>query len=216
MTNDIKVFLVDDHDIVRSGIRSLIERSEGLTVCGEAGTLREAYNQIGACAPHVVLLDIKLPDGDGASGCREIKKRYPDIKVMILSAFAEDAIVMEAIKAGAEGYLLKNVDSKNIVQGLKDIAGGQGALDPVITAKVMNAVKSGRMVSEDGLTPQEQQVLELVSLGKTNREIAEMLIMSDKTVRNNVSKILKKLNATNRTEAAMYWQKQKILQAPPF
>ena len=216
MSNEIKVFLVDDHDIVRSGLRSLIQRSPGLTVCGEAGTLKEAYTKITACTPDVVLLDIKLPDGDGASGCRELKKRNPAMKVLILSAFAEDSIVLETIKAGADGYLMKSVDSKNIIQGLKDVAGGQAALDPVITAKVMNAVKSGTPVSNDALTPQEQQVLELVSQGKTNREIAELLIMSDKTVRNHVSKILKKLNATNRTEAAIYWQTQKTLQKPPF
>ncbi len=211
MTSKIKVFLVDDHDIVRSGIRSLIERSEGLTVCGEAGTLREAYDRINSSAPDVVLLDIKLPDGDGASGCREIKKRNPDIKIVILSAFADDSIVLEAIKSGAEGYLLKSVDSKSIIQGLKDVASGQAALDPVITGKVMNAVKSGETGSDDTLSVQEQQVLELVSQGRTNREIAEILIMSDKTVRNNVSKILRKLNAANRTEAAMFWQKRKTL-----
>ena len=206
----LKIYLVDDHAIVRSGIRSLIERNEGLTVCGEAGTLKEAYAGIPICSPDIVLLDIKLPDGDGASGCREIKKQNPHVKVMILSAFAEDTIVLEAIKAGAEGYLLKSVDSKNIIKGLRDVAQGNPALDPVIMGKVMNAVKE-RPPSDETLSMQEQQVIELVSQGKTNREISTMLFLSEQTIRNNVSRILKKLNATNRTEAAMRWQKNKTL-----
>ncbi|SMP62756.1 response regulator transcription factor [Anoxynatronum buryatiense] len=206
----LKIFLVDDHAIVRSGIRSLIERSEGMTVCGEAGTLKEAYAGIPGSSPDIVLLDIKLPDGDGASGCREIKKQNPHVKVMILSAFAEDTIVLEAIKSGAEGYLLKSVDSKSIIKGLRDVAQGNPALDPVIMAKVMNAVKEGPS-SDETLSLQEQQIIELVSQGKTNREISEVLFISEKTARNNVSRILKKLNASNRTEAAMYWQKRKTL-----
>ncbi len=141
MSKDIRVFLVDDHAIVRSGIASLIENSDGISVCGQAGTLKEAYASIKSSKPDVVLLDIKLPDGDGTSGCREIKKHNASIKVMILSAFAEDSIVIEAVKAGADGYLLKSVASENIVTALKDVAAGKPAMDPIILSKIMDSVK---------------------------------------------------------------------------
>ena len=212
MNEEIKVFLVDDHDIVRSGMKTLIGRSEGLSVCGEAGSLKETYEKIPKALPDIVMLDIKLPDGDGASGCREIKKRFPHIKVMILSAFSDDTIVLETIKAGADGYLLKSVDSQNIIRGLRELSVGNPSLDPVIMHKVMHAVKTEQTFDHThNLNMQEQQILELMCQGKKNREISEQLIIPEKTVRNNVSRILKKLNASNRTEAAMYWQKYKSL-----
>jgi two-component system, NarL family, response regulator DevR len=204
----IRILLVDDHQIVRFGIRSLIEITEGLEVCGEAENLQTAYHKVAALAPDVVLLDIKLPDGDGAAGCREIKKLSPNTKVIILTAYAEDSIVLEAVMAGAEGYLLKNIDSSNIIAAIRDVAAGKSALGGEITSKVMNALKLDQGESRE-LTPQEKNILELVSQGKTNKEIGETLYIAEKTVRNNVSRILKKINATNRTMAAIYWAKHK-------
>ncbi len=179
MSNNIRVFLVDDHAIVRSGIANLIEHSDGITVCGQAGSLKEAYVNIKSSKPDIVLLDIKLPDGDGASGCREIKKQNPSVRVMILSAFAEDSIVLEAIKAGADGYLLKSVASENIITGLKDVAANKPALDPIIVSKIMSSVKN-KQPQDEFLSPQEQEIIELVSQGKTNREISEVLVLSEK------------------------------------
>ena len=204
----INILLVDDHAIVRYGIRSLIERTDGVEVCGEAENLQEAYHKVSELEPDIVLLDIRLPDGDGAAGCREIKKLSPGVKVIILTAYAEDSIVLEAVRAGAEGYLLKNIDSNNIITAIRDVAEGKPALGDTIASQVMNALKMDRKETED-LTPQEKNILELVSQGKTNKEIGEVLYISEKTVRNNMSKILKKINATNRTMAAIYWSNRR-------
>jgi len=209
-TPNIRLLLVDDHSIVRCGIRSLIERNPGLEVCGEAATLSEAYEKVKRFIPDIVLLDIKLPDGDGANGCREIKKIQPGVKVIILTAYGEDAIVMEAIKAGIDGYLLKNIDSKTIVSAIQDVAKGISILDPTIISKVLNVVKRNDSVFEK-LSPQECGILDLISLGRTNREIGEELFIAEKTVRNYVSKIMRKINVTNRTEAATFWLRQKSL-----
>ncbi|MCC5910600.1 MAG: response regulator transcription factor [Clostridiaceae bacterium] len=205
---NINILLVDDHAIVRYGIRSLIERNDGLRVCGEAESLQEAYQKVSELEPDVILLDIKLPDGDGAAGCREIKKIYPAVKIIILTAFAEDSIVMEAVTAGAEGYLLKNIDSKNIITAIRDVVMGKSILDPKIVGKVFNLVKNNE-TKDPGLTPQEKNILELISQGKTNKHIGKELFISEKTVRNYLSKAFRKINVSNRTEAAIYWSKHK-------
>lgn len=207
---EIRLLLVDDHSIVRLGIKSLIDRTPGLTVCGEAENLAEAYQQLTKLKPDVVLLDIKLPDGDGVAGCREIKKLDPGVKVIILTAFAEDSIVLETVKAGADGYLLKNIDSKTITKAIQDVAEGTSVLDATILGKVLNVVKQSGDVGE-ALTPQERKILDFISQGKTNKEIGEALYIAEKTVRNNVSRIMRKINVTNRTEAAIYWSRQKSL-----
>ncbi|ABR47763.1 two component transcriptional regulator, LuxR family [Alkaliphilus metalliredigens QYMF] len=206
----VTILLVDDHAIVRYGIRSLIERNDGLKVCGEAGTLQEAYHKVSDLKPDIVLLDIKLPDGDGAAGCREIKKRVPDVKVIILTAYAEDSIILEAVKAGAEGYLLKDIDSKNIITAIRNVVGGKTSLANEAISKVLNEVKQN-CSGEDDLTSQDKSILELISQGKSNKDIAKEIYVSEKTVRNNASRIFKKINAGNRTEAAIYWSKRKIL-----
>ena len=206
----IRLLLVDDHAIVRLGIKSLLERNEGFEVCGEAENLAEAYKKILDLKPDVVLLDMKLPDGDGAAGCREIKKLLPDIKVIMLTAYAEDSIVLETVRAGADGYLLKNIDSKTIISAIKDVYGGTPVLDATIVNKVMKAVKGTNEI-DTLLSPQEKRILELISLGKTNKEIGEALFIAEKTVRNTVTKIMRKINVTNRTEAAIYWSRQMSL-----
>ncbi|AOT69022.1 response regulator [Geosporobacter ferrireducens] len=206
----IKVLLVDDHAIVRWGISTLIEKKPGFVVCGEAGSLTEAYQKMEALKPEIVLLDLKLPDGDGATGCRQIKKISPDTKIIVLTAYADDLLLLETIKAGADGYLLKNIDSKAIISAIENVAKGASILDPAMVGKVMNVVRTNSEFTE-GLTVQEQKILDLIGLGKTNKEIAEELFIAEKTVRNYVSKIMKKIDVTNRTEAALYWSKQKSL-----
>jgi DNA-binding NarL/FixJ family response regulator len=153
---------------------------------------------------------MKLPDGDGVTGCIRLKSITPGIKVIILTAFADENIVYEAVKAGIDGYLLKNIEGKAIVKAIIDVYGGMSIIDPNISHNLMKIIQKGSEV-EQPLAPQEKNILELISQGRTNREIAEVLFLSEKTVRNNVSKIMKKINVSNRTEAAMFWSRQKSL-----
>jgi len=208
--NNVAILLVDDHAIVRCGIRSLIEKNQGWHVCGEAENLSQAYEKVEELKPDVVLLDIKLPDGDGARGCREIKKIVPNTKVIILTAYGEDSIVSEAVKSGADGYLLKNIDGKSIISAIDNVISGTSVLDTAMVGSIFNIVKKANQL-DNLLTPQEKRILELIGQGKTNKDIGQELYIAEKTVRNNVSRILKKINVTNRTEAAIYWSRQMSL-----
>lgn len=209
MKSNVSIMLVDDHAVVRFGIRSLIEKNQDWFVCGEAETLEKAYELAEQLKPDVVLLDIKLPDGDGATGCRELKKIVPNVKIIILTAYSDDYIVAEAVKAGADGYLLKNIDSRGIISAIENVIKGASILDNTMVGSLFNIVKKNQQLEE--LTPQEKNILQMISLGKTNKEISKELFLAEKTVRNNVSRILKKINVTNRTEAALYYMKQMSL-----
>lgn len=213
MKEKIKVLIVDDHGVVRSGLKLLLQLNNKLKVCGEAENIKEAIIMADRTKPDIILLDFKLPDGDGVNGCLKIKKRFPETKVIILTAYSHDHIVMETIKAGADGYLLKNIEGEELLDAIFRVHKGDCILDPSVTEVVFNNVKldnkNNRAVS--ALTPKEEEILELISLGKVNKEIASTLNISDKTVRNYVSNILKKLNLSNRTEAASYWIRNKIL-----
>ena len=182
-----------------------------MLVCGEAETLKETYQKLMDFDPDVVLLDIKLPDGSGVGSCKKIKTMRPKTKVIILTAYAENHIIMDCIKAGADGYLLKNVDSITIVNAIKDVFSGKSVLDHSVTDAVFNEVKGFNKNIDNNLSLQEQKILEYVCQGKTNREIGGYLYISEKTVRNYVSKIMSKINVVNRTEAAAYWSEQKSL-----
>jgi two-component system, NarL family, response regulator DevR len=206
----VKLLLVDDHAIVRCGIRMLLEKNPEFVVCGESENLSDAYEKVKELSPDIVLLDIKLPDGDGAAGCGEIKRISPSTKVIILTAYADDAIVLDTIKAGADGYLLKNIDSKAIVNAVKNVSQGIPILDPTMVGGVFKMLKDNNDMA-DKLTSQEKNIMDLICLGKTNKEVADVLFIAEKTVRNNVSKIMRKLNVTNRTEAAILWSRQKSL-----
>ena len=206
----IRVLLVDDHSIVRYGIRSIIEKDSSIEVSGEAETLTDTYIKAGYLKPDVVLLDMKLPDGDGVTGCIRLKSMLPSVKVIILTAFAEENIVYEAVKAGIDGYLLKNIEGQAIAKAIIDVHQGKSIIDPNISQKLMKIIQKGND-PEQSLSPQERNILELISQGRTNKEIAETLYLSEKTVRNNMSKIMKKINVNNRTEAAIYWSRQKSL-----
>ncbi len=206
----IRVLLVDDHSVVRYGIRSIIEKNSLIEVCGEAETLSDTYIKSESLRPDVILLDMKLPDGDGVTGCIRLKNILPGIKVIILTAFAEENIVYEAVKAGIDGYLLKNIEGQAISKAIIDVYQGKSVIDPNISHKLIRIIQKGND-SEQSLTPQERNILELISQGRANKEIAETLYLSEKTVRNNMSKIMKKINVNNRTEAALYWSRQKSL-----
>lgn len=214
MRDKIRVLLVDDHSIVRDGLRLLLQLNDKLEVCGEAATLEEAIMMTTKTSPDVVLLDFKLPDGDGVNGCLRIKSLFPNIKIIILTAYAEDHIVMETIKAGADGYLLKNIESEELIKTIECVYNGDSVLDPSVTEGVFNSIKQDNEEKEisTNLSPRETKILEAISLGKTNKEIADTLSISDKTVRNYVSNIFKKINVSNRTEAASFWIRKKRME----
>lgn len=204
----IRLMIVDDHSVVREGLRFLIELNEQFQVIGEAETMVEAFQLLEQKKPDILILDYKLTRGDGVIACREIKRRYPQVKVLMLTAFAEPHVVLEAIKAGAEGYLLKNADHDSLIRALLDVHEGKSVLDPTVTDLVLNRIRIKRPeMDETGLSEREENILDMMSQGLTNYEIAEKLELSEKTVRNSISSIFKKINATNRTEAAAYWLK---------
>ncbi len=203
MSNSVKVFIVDDHVVVRKGLEMFLEADEKIKVCGEAGNLNEAIELIGHKRPDVVLLDFKLPDGDGVTGCLKIKNMYPHIKVIILTAFANENNLLEAKRAGAEAYLLKDVECDQLTSTIFSVYNDNG----ILGSRFMVNAKKQR--NEFNLSNKEMTILDMVSLGKVNKEIAESINVSEKTVRNYICKIFKKINVTNRTEAASFWLRQK-------
>lgn len=210
----LRILLVDDHEVVRVGIRSLIERQWGMEVVGEAGTVREAVTQAGSLAPDVVVLDIRLPGGDGIEACRQIKALRPETRIIVLTSFADDDTLFDAIACGAEGYVLKQIGSGELVQALGRVGRGESLLDPSLTervfAKVRQARQDERAHAFSGLNAHEMQILAHLAEGKTNREIATVLHLSEKTVRNYVSIILNKLNLVSRAQAAAYAARNQI------
>lgn len=214
MKKKIQVLIVDDHSIVRDGLRLILELDSRLAVCGEAKSLKETLEMIPKANPNVILLDFKLPDGDGINGCNCIKTRYPKIRIIILTAYSQDHLVMETIRAGADGYLLKNIKSEELIKNIIYVYEGDSVLDNSLTETIFQCIVSpnDKFDGEDcKLSSRETYILEMVSQGKANKEIAEALSISEKTVRNYISSIFKKLNVSNRTEAATYWLRKKNL-----
>ncbi len=203
-----RIVLVDDHEVVRLGLKALLERHPHFEVVGEAGSAREAMEQVAALEPDVVVMDIRLPGVSGIEACEEIVNRYPDVKVIMLTSYAEDEMLFSAIRAGASGYILKQIGSDDLIKALEAVGRGEALLDPAVTQRVFQEVR--RAVKEEEasafahLSQQEKHVLLLVSEGKTNREIAKSLFLGEGTVRNYVSSILSKLGVNNRAEAAAY------------
>jgi len=210
----IKVLIVDDHNLVRDGLKMILELNDCIEVCGEAENLQEALDLMNKTDPDVILLDFKLPDGDGVNGCISIKNMAPKVKIIILTAYSQDQLIMDTIRAGADGYLLKNINSEELVSNIKKVYEGHSVLDTSVTESVFNsiAVQNEKLNEEDNnLSSKETFILQMISLGKSNKEIAEALAISEKTVRNYISNIFKKLNVSNRTEAASYWIRRKNL-----
>lgn len=207
----IRVILVDDSEVVRIGLRTLLREEPSLEIIGEAASVAGANEICARLKPDVLLLDLRLPDGSGLDACRRILKTSPKTRVLVLTSVAEDTLVDEAIHAGAQGYLLKEINRRGLVQAIWDVAAGKSILDPAITARVMQLVKSGnsgRNPLED-LSPQEDRVLALIAGGKTNKEVGIEMHLSEKTVKNYLSNIFDKLQVTRRAQAAaMYAQKR--------
>jgi len=203
-----RILLVDDHEVVRLGLKALLERHPQFDIVGEASSAREALELVANNHPDVVVMDIRLPGTSGIEACEEITSRFPETRVLMLTSYAEDEMLFSAIRAGASGYVLKQIDSEELVRALEAVARGEALLDPAVTQRVFQEVR--RAVKEEEasafahLSQQEKHVLLLVSEGKTNREIAKALFLGEGTVRNYVSSILSKLGVSNRAEAAAY------------
>ena len=201
----IRVFLLDDHEVVRRGLRELLESEEDLEVVGEAGSAEEAYARIPATAPNVAVLDIRLPDGDGIEVCRDIRSRHPEIACIMLTSFSDDEAVYAAIMAGASGYLLKQVRGNDLVKGIRRVGAGDSLLDPSVTSRVLERLRHRDDADElASLTEQERKILGYIAEGLTNRQIGERMFLAEKTVKNYVSNVLAKLGMSRRTEAAAY------------
>lgn len=203
-----RILLVDDHEVVRIGLRALLERNTQFEVVGEAGTAKEALEQVSRSHPDVVLMDIRLPGASGIEACEEITRNYPETKVIMLTSYAEDEMLFSAIRAGASGYVLKQIGGEDLIRAIEAVGRGEASLDSAVTQRVFQEVR--RAVKEEeasafaNLSQQERHVSLLVSEGKTNREIAKALFLGEGTVRNYVSSILSKLGVSNRAEAAAY------------
>jgi DNA-binding NarL/FixJ family response regulator len=210
----LRILLVDDHEVVRVGVRALIEHQPGMEVVGEATTVREAVSQTEQLAPDVVVLDIRLPGGDGLDACRQIKARRPDTRIIILTSFPDDEVLYDAIAAGADGYVLKQIGSDDLIHALERVGQGESLLDPTLTARVFAKVREARRQERAhafaDLTEQEMQILAHVAEGETNREIGAAVQLSEKTVRNYISVILGKLNLASRAQAAAYAARNRI------
>ncbi|GIW06445.1 MAG: DNA-binding response regulator [Dehalococcoidia bacterium] len=211
----IRIMLVDDHEVVRQGLKTLLERRERLAVVGEAGTVEEAVREALRTEPDVIVMDVRLPDGTGVEACREIRAERPTTKVLMLTSYADEEAVFASLMAGASGYLLKQTRARELVNAIETVATGGSLLDPAVAERALQrirAVAAGERTPEErqleSLTEQERRILPLIAEGKTNKEIANELILSDKTVKNYVSSILSKLGLTRRSQAAAFAAKQ--------
>lgn len=204
----LRLLVVDDHEVVRQGLVSVLDRREGFEVVAQADTAAEAVAQARRYEPDIVVMDVRLPDGSGIEACREIRAELPDTRVVMLTSYPDEQAVFSAIIAGASGYLLKQIRARDLVAALEAVGRGESLLDPVVTEKVLERVRrmaSGGMDDElSGLTSQERKILTLVADGKTNKEIAAEVFLSDKTVKNYVSSILSKLNLERRAQVAAF------------
>jgi two-component system response regulator DevR len=210
----LRLLVVDDHEVVRQGLVALFDRRENFQVVAEAGTVAEAVQQAARFDPDIVIMDVRLPDGSGIEACREIRAQRPATRVVMLTSYPDDEAVLSAIVAGASGYLLKQVRARDLVAALETVGRGESLLDPAVTEKVLERIRrvaSGTQNDElAGLTSQEQKILALVAEGKTNKQIASEVFLSDKTVKNYVSSILSKLNLERRGQAAAFVANRRI------
>jgi two-component system, NarL family, response regulator DevR len=210
----LRLLVVDDHEVVRQGLVALLDRRDRFEVVAEAGTAAEAVERALRYRPDIVVMDVRLPDGSGIEACREIRAELPETRVIMLTSYPDEEAVLSAIVAGASGYLLKQIRARDLVAALETAGRGESLLDPAVTEKVLERVRrmaTGGLSDEmSQLTGQERKILALVAEGKTNKEIASEVFLSDKTVKNYVSSILSKLNLERRAQAAAYVAKHRI------
>ena len=210
----VRVMLVDDHEVVREGLRTLLARSKGMQVAAEASTMQEAIDTAARAKPDVIVMDVRLPDGSGVEATREIRTAHPDIKVLMLTSFADDQALFASILAGAAGYVLKQIGSEELLRAIRTVAEGGSLLDPAVTSVVLERLRSGKHLLRDErlakLSPQEERILQLVADGLTNKQIGEQLGLAEKTVKNYMSSVLTKLRVGRRAEAAAYLARHTI------
>jgi DNA-binding NarL/FixJ family response regulator len=206
MTRSLRVTLVDDHEVVRQGLKALLDAQAGIKVTGEAATVEDGVRRVGFEPPDVVVMDVRLPDGSGVEACREIRSRWPEVKVLMLTSFADEEALFASVMAGASGYVLKQIKGDDLVDSIRRVGRGESLLDPAMVERVFRKIRG----EEDDdpllarLSPQERRILDLIAEGKTNREIAEDMFLAEKTVKNYVSNLLAKLGMSRRSEAAAY------------
>lgn len=201
----IRVFLLDDHEVVRQGIRSLLEADGDMVIVGEAGTAAAALEAIPESRPRVAVLDVRLPDGSGVEVCREVRSLHPEVACLMLTSFSDDEALFDAIMAGASGYVLKEVGGSDLVGDIRKVATGHSLLDPELTNRALTRIRSYHQEErQNHLSAQEERILSHIAEGMTNRQIAESMYLSEKTVKNYVSNLLAKLGVSRRTEAAVY------------
>ena len=208
----IRVFLVDDHEVVRRGVAALLESEDDIEVIGEAGTAESAVARIPALRPDVAVLDVRLPDGNGVDVCREIRSKTPEVACLMLTSFADDDALFTAVMAGAAGYVLKQIHGSDLVGAVRTVASGQSLLDPQTTASMLQRLRdqATRKDPMEALSEQERHILELIGEGLTNRQIGERMFLAEKTVKNYVSNLLSKLNMQRRTQAAAFAARLKV------
>ncbi|MGN6474393.1 MAG: response regulator [Mycobacteriales bacterium] len=205
MTTPIRVFLCDDHEVVRRGVKDMLENEGDIEVIGEASTVAEALARVPALRPEVAVLDVRLPDGSGITACRELRSTMPQLACLMLTSFSDDEAMLDAIMAGAQGFVLKQIRGSDLVGAVRTVAKGGSLLDPTATARVMERLRTHGQTQDrlSGLSDQERKVFELIGEGLTNRQIGERLFLAEKTVKNYVSNVLAKLGLERRTQAAV-------------
>ncbi|MFK4145348.1 response regulator [Streptomyces sp. NPDC004065] len=204
----IRVFLLDDHEVVRRGVHDLLNDEPDIEVVGEAATAEQALVRVPALRPDVAVLDVRLPDGDGVSVCRELRSRIPDLACLMLTSFDDEEALLDSIMAGASGYVLKQIQGSDLVSAVRTVARGQSLLDPSATTKLMARLRGGQQQEEEpdglpGLTDREREILALIGEGLTNRQIGQRLYLAEKTVKNHISRLLAKLGVERRIQAAV-------------
>ena len=204
--DDLRILLVDDHEVVRAGVKALLDAQEGMVVVGEADNAEEAVRRVGYDEPDVVVLDVRLPGGSGIEACREIRSRFPEVKVLMLTSFADEEALMAAILAGASGYVLKRVKSNELVTDIRKVGAGESLLDADMTERLFERLRSGPQEDPllSRLSRQERTIVDHIAAGLTNRQIAEEMFLAEKTVKNYVSNLLSKMGMSRRSEAAAY------------
>ena len=208
MAEPLKVMLVDDHEVVRQGLKALLEVESDISVIAEASSGREAVDMAKIYSPNVVVMDVRMPDGSGVEACRDIRDTDSDIQVIMLTSYSDDEALFNSIMAGAAGFVLKQIRGRDLVEAIRTVGGGRSLLDPGVTKRVLERLRKAKFEDKDPklarLSPQEERILDMIGEGLTNRQIAERIHLSDKTVKNYVSNILSKLEVARRAEAASY------------